>query len=103
MLQFSIPKSLKKDMTYTFCPGCDHGVAIRLMAELIDEFDLKVAALLSPSKASPPLKEPSPISAITLPSSFFRSRAFATPQAKLTEVDVCPILNKSCSHSSGAV
>lgn len=45
MQTFSIPKSLKKDMTYTFCPGCDHGVAIRLVAELLDEFGLKEKAL----------------------------------------------------------
>ena len=45
MQTFSIPKSLKKDMTYTFCPGCDHGVAIRLDAELLDEFGLKEKAL----------------------------------------------------------
>lgn len=37
---FSIPKCLKKDFRYTFCPGCDHGVAIRLVAELIDEMNL---------------------------------------------------------------
>ena len=45
MQTFSIPKSLKKDMTYTFCSGCDHGVAIRLVAELLDEFGLKEKAL----------------------------------------------------------
>lgn len=38
---FSIPKCMKQDFRYTFCPGCDHGVAIRLLAELIDEFDLQ--------------------------------------------------------------
>ena len=37
---FSIPKCMKKDFRYTFCPGCDHGVAIRLVAELIDEMNL---------------------------------------------------------------
>lgn len=42
---FSIPKSLKENMTYTFCSGCDHGIAIRLVAELIDEFNLKEIAL----------------------------------------------------------
>ena len=42
---FEIPKSLKKNMVYTFCPGCDHGVAIRLVAELIDEFGLKEKTL----------------------------------------------------------
>ena len=45
MQQFSIPKSIKENATYTFCPGCDHGLAIRLIAELIDEFDLKEITL----------------------------------------------------------
>ncbi len=45
MQTFSLPKSLKENATYTFCPGCDHGVAIRLVAELIDEFDLKEKAI----------------------------------------------------------
>ena len=34
---FKLPKSLKKDAKYTFCPGCDHGVAVRLVAEVLDE------------------------------------------------------------------
>lgn len=38
---FSTPKSMKENFRYTFCPGCDHGVAVRLVAELIDEFDLR--------------------------------------------------------------
>ncbi len=38
---FSIPKSLKKDVKYSFCPGCDHGVAVRLVAECLDELGLK--------------------------------------------------------------
>ena len=38
---FGIPNCMKKDFRYTFCPGCDHGVAIRLVAELIDEFGLQ--------------------------------------------------------------
>lgn len=42
---FEIPKSLKKDMRYTFCPGCDHGVAIRLVAEVLDELWLKEKAV----------------------------------------------------------
>lgn len=46
---FDIPKSFKKDMKYTFCPGCDHGVAIRLVAELIDEFDLKEKTIMATS------------------------------------------------------
>ena len=33
---FSIPKSMKKDFRYTFCPGCDHGIAIRLVGMRVD-------------------------------------------------------------------
>ena len=44
---FSIPKCMKEDFRYTFCPGCDHGVAIRLVAELIDEFNLQEEAICS--------------------------------------------------------
>ena len=38
---FSIPKSFKENMRYTFCPGCDHGIAIRLVAEVIDELGIQ--------------------------------------------------------------
>ncbi len=38
---FKIPDTFKKDFGYTFCPGCDHGVAIRLVAEVMDELGLK--------------------------------------------------------------
>ena len=44
---FSIPKSMKKGFRYTFCPGCDHGVAIRLVAELLDELNLQDKAICS--------------------------------------------------------
>lgn len=37
---FKIPDSFKKDVRYTFCPGCDHGVAVRLVAEILDELGL---------------------------------------------------------------
>ncbi len=46
---FSIPKSMKKDFKYTFCPGCDHGVAIRLVAELLDEMNLRENTICSTS------------------------------------------------------
>ena len=42
---FEIPKSLKENMRYTFCPGCDHGVAIRLVAEVLDELGLREKAI----------------------------------------------------------
>ena len=37
---FKLPESLKGDVKYTFCPGCDHGVAVRLVAECLDELGL---------------------------------------------------------------
>lgn len=42
---FNIPKSLKSGAKFPFCPGCDHGVAIRLIAELLDEFNLREKAI----------------------------------------------------------
>ena len=38
---FKIPESIKKDCNCSFCPGCDHGVAIRLVAEVLDELGLR--------------------------------------------------------------
>jgi len=38
---FQAPKSLKKDVVFPFCPGCDHGIALRLVAEVLDEFNLR--------------------------------------------------------------
>ncbi len=46
---FSAPTSMKKDFKFTFCPGCDHGIAIRLVAELIDELDLREKTICSSS------------------------------------------------------
>lgn len=46
---FSIPKSMKKDFRYTFCPGCDHGIAVRLVAELLDELELQEKTISSTS------------------------------------------------------
>lgn len=40
-LIFSAPKSLKENVKFPFCPGCDHGVAIRLVAEVLDELNLR--------------------------------------------------------------
>ena len=44
---FSTPESMKKDFRYTFCPGCDHGIAVRLVAELIDELNLRENTICS--------------------------------------------------------
>ena len=38
---FNVPKSIKQNSTFTFCPGCDHGVAIKLVAQLLDELNLQ--------------------------------------------------------------
>lgn len=38
---FNVPKSIKENSCFTFCPGCDHGVAIKLVAQVIDELNLK--------------------------------------------------------------
>ena len=37
MQVFSVPKSIKQNSNFTFCSGCDHGVAIKLVAQIIDE------------------------------------------------------------------
>lgn len=49
MQVFKIPESIKKDSKFTFCPGCDHGIAIRLVAELIDELELKEKTICATS------------------------------------------------------
>ncbi|MFQ6097051.1 MAG: thiamine pyrophosphate-dependent enzyme [Armatimonadota bacterium] len=41
---FEKPEALT-DAHFTFCPGCTHGVTIRLMAEVIDELDLRKKAV----------------------------------------------------------
>lgn len=43
---FEIPNSLKKNTKYSFCPGCDHGVAVRLVAEVLDELNVAEKAIL---------------------------------------------------------
>ena len=46
---FKIPESFRKDFKYSFCPGCDHGVALRLVAEVLDEFDIRDKTILAAS------------------------------------------------------
>ena len=41
MQVFSVPKSIKENSIFTFCPGCDHGVAIKLVAQVLDELNLR--------------------------------------------------------------
>lgn len=40
-IKYTVPKTIKQNATFTFCPGCDHGVAIRLVAEVLDELNLR--------------------------------------------------------------
>ena len=42
---FSRPKALE-DRARSFCPGCTHGIVHRLIAELVDEFDLAEKAVI---------------------------------------------------------
>ena len=46
---FKLPESLKGDVTYSFCPGCDHGVAVRLVAEVLDELEIRENTILAAS------------------------------------------------------
>ena len=41
MQTFNVPKTIKENSSFTFCPGCDHGVAIKLVAQILDELNLK--------------------------------------------------------------
>lgn len=44
---FKVPESFKKDFKYTFCPGCDHGVAIRLVGECLDELGIRDNSIIA--------------------------------------------------------
>lgn len=46
---FKIADSFKKDAKYTFCPGCDHGVAVRLVAEVLDELGIRDNTIVAAS------------------------------------------------------
>ena len=56
-------------------------------------------ASFNASKAIPPVKAPSPITAITLFFSPFMSLALAIPNAADIEVLLCPVLKQSVSDS----
>ncbi len=49
MQVFKIPESIKKGSRFTFCPGCDHGIIMRILAELIDELELKEKTICATS------------------------------------------------------
>lgn len=46
---FKTPEALRENAKYSFCPGCDHGVAVRLVAEVLDELGVKDKTILTAS------------------------------------------------------
>jgi 2-oxoglutarate ferredoxin oxidoreductase subunit beta len=40
-LVYKKPECLLKNGHFTFCPGCGHGIVLKIVAELIDEFNLQ--------------------------------------------------------------
>ena len=46
---FKLPESLRENTRYSFCPGCDHGVAVRLVAEVLDELGIRENTILAAS------------------------------------------------------
>lgn len=40
-LVYQKPESIKDNFEMTFCPGCDHGVAIKLIAQVLDELKMR--------------------------------------------------------------
>ena len=40
-LVYKKPDSIKDDFKISFCPGCDHGIAVRLVAEALDELGVR--------------------------------------------------------------
>ena len=101
MLFEDVPLEALSSAKFLYKPPWFSAIDISLSLTMIIKLLFKTAALLKPSNASPPLKEPSPISAMTFDFSPLRSLAFASPVAKLTEVEVWPITKWSCSLSWG--
>lgn len=46
---FKLPESLRDNTKFSFCPGCDHGIAVRLVAEVLDELKLRENTILAAS------------------------------------------------------
>lgn len=40
-LVYKKPDSIREDFKMSFCPGCDHGIAVRLVAEALDELGVR--------------------------------------------------------------
>lgn len=41
MQVYAKPKSIKENSSFTFCSGCDHGLALKLVASVIDELNIQ--------------------------------------------------------------
>ena len=74
-------------------------IAMLLSLRITRIFALEAATLFNPSKAIPPVIEPSPITAITFLFSLLNLEAMAIPSAAETEVEECPTPKESCSLS----
>ena len=84
---------------YSFSAPTFGSIAMRLSFRITSRSVFAAPALLSPSKASPPVSAPSPITAITSRFSPLRADAAAMPSAAEIEVEACPVPNASYSLS----
>ena len=76
---------------YCFMPPTLRSIAMSLSLRIISRLLLVDEALFNPSKASPPLMLPSPITATTWRSfSPFLAAATAIPKAAEIELEACP-------------
>lgn len=46
---FKVPDSIRENYKFSFCPGCDHGVAVRLVGEVLDELNIREETILAAS------------------------------------------------------
>ena len=44
-LVYKKPDSVKDNFKVSFCPGCDHGVAMKIVAEVLDELEVNALAI----------------------------------------------------------
>ena len=87
---------------YCFIPPTLRSIAILLSLRIMSRLFGVAEALFNPSKASPPLIEPSPMTAtMCLSVSPFSFAATAIPKAADIELDACPHVKVSYSLSEG--
>ena len=96
------PSEVWRFNRYCFMPPTLRSIAMLLSFRIISKLLGVEDALFSPSKANPPLIEPSPMTATTWRfSSPLRAAATAIPRATEIELDACPQVNVSYSLSDG--